>query len=73
MLKRLEDLRRDRIEMEALLIEKEGMIAENTFRTGLDQSIAYGDKAFLVLAERMRKINLKREEKQKGEQIEMQT
>ncbi len=46
-----------RILLEALITEREGMLAENTHRLSLGQSIAYGDKGFEALANRMRAID----------------
>lgn len=45
-----------RIELEALITEREGMIAENKHREGLGQSMAYGDSAFNALAEQIREL-----------------
>jgi len=49
--------REEKIELEALLTEREGMLAENVHRLDCGHSIAYGDDAFFELAERMRKLN----------------
>lgn len=43
-----------RIELEALITEREGMWAENEARRFLGQSPAYGDGHFMELASRMR-------------------
>jgi len=45
-----------KIELESLITEREGMLAENTFRSNLGQGIAYGDKAFQELADRIRAL-----------------
>lgn len=45
-----------RIELEALITEREGMIAENEHRTRNGNSIAYGDEAFDLLAAKMRAL-----------------
>lgn len=45
-----------RILLEALITEREGMIAENTQRVHLGQSMAYGDGDFTILARKMRAL-----------------
>jgi hypothetical protein len=45
-----------RIELEALITEREGMLAENTHRLDCGHSIAYGDEHFQTLADKMRKL-----------------
>jgi hypothetical protein len=45
---------RRRVLLEALVTEREGMIAENNQRMHLRQSIAYGDEVFNELARDMR-------------------
>ena len=42
-----------RIELEALITERDGMIALNMQRESLGQSMAYGDDAFLDVAAKM--------------------
>ena len=42
-----------RIFLEAMIAEREGMVAENTQRTHLGQSVAYGAGSFNDLAERI--------------------
>ena len=44
------------IELEALITEREGMLAENIHRLDCGHSIAYGNDAFVELAERIRAI-----------------
>jgi hypothetical protein len=46
-----------RIELEALITEREGMIAENETRKRNENALAYGDSAFNSLADRMRLLN----------------
>ena len=41
------------IRFEALITEREGMLAENTHRIDCGHSIAYGDEAFFDLAKRI--------------------
>jgi hypothetical protein len=48
----MSDLNR-RIELEALITERGGMIALNTKRVGRGESIAYDDDAFLEVAKKM--------------------
>ncbi|MCW4050513.1 MAG: hypothetical protein NWE89_12345 [Candidatus Bathyarchaeota archaeon] len=50
-----------RIALEALITEREGMMAKNAQRAYLGQAMAYVDKDFYLLADRMQK--LAREEK----------
>lgn len=45
-----------RFEMEALITEREGMIAENYQRIHQRESIAYGDNAFNQHAEKFRAL-----------------
>lgn len=45
---------RTRIELEALITEREGMVAENQQRAHCDQSMAYGAEYFDDLASRIR-------------------
>ena len=42
-----------KIELEALITEREGMLAENTHRIDCGHSIAYGDESFFDLAQRI--------------------
>lgn len=44
------------LEMHALDAERAGMEAENQHRVNNGHSIAYGDEAFFLLAERYRKL-----------------
>ena len=44
------------VELEALITEREGMIAENKQREILGQSMAYNDQIFMELAERIRQL-----------------
>ena len=44
------------IELQALITEREGMIAENQYRIGLNQTIAYCEDSFMVLSERIRDL-----------------
>lgn len=46
-----------RIELEALITEREGMKAENQIRTWRGEALAYDEGHFNDLAERMRKLN----------------
>jgi len=45
-----------RIELEALITEREGMLAENKYSLNNGQNISYGDEAFNELAERIRAV-----------------
>jgi hypothetical protein len=45
-----------RIELEALITEREGMLAENTHRLDCGHSIAYTDEHFQTLADKIRKL-----------------
>ena len=45
-----------RIRLESLITEREGMLAENTYRIDCDHSIAYGDEAFFDLAKKIREL-----------------
>lgn len=45
-----------RIELEVLITEREGMLAENTHRLDCGHSIAYTDHAFQELADRIRSL-----------------
>lgn len=51
----MSDLNR-RIQLEALITEREAMIAENEFRKELGQSQAYSEDCFLILAEKINKL-----------------
>ena len=42
--------------LEALITEREGMLAENTHRLDCGHSIAYGDEAFNKLANKMKNL-----------------
>ena len=42
--------------LEALIAEREGMIAENKQREYLQQAMAYGDNSFFILADNIRTI-----------------
>lgn len=53
-----------RILLEALITEREGMIAENHQRLHLGQSMAYGDEAFTALAAQVRELISKTETNQ---------
>jgi len=44
------------IELQALITEREGMVAENMQRLHIGQSMAYNEDSFLVLAEKMRTL-----------------
>lgn len=44
------------IELQALITEREGMIAENQQREHLGNSMAYDDDSFLTIANKMRKL-----------------
>lgn len=48
-----------RIELEALITEREGMIAENKVRESLGHSLAYTYDCFSVLASQMRELKEK--------------
>jgi hypothetical protein len=39
-----------RLQMEALISEREGMIAENQHRLSVGQSVAYGEDSFMLNA-----------------------
>lgn len=52
----LREQQKQRIELEALITEREGMIAENAHRAFCGNSPAFGEDSFLVLADRMRAI-----------------
>ena len=52
------------IEMQALMTERDGMIAENEVRSDLGRSLAYVEDSFLIIAEKMRA--LKKEEVKDG-------
>ena len=45
-----------RIELEALITEREGMKAENQFRVGCGEGVAYDEAPFIELADRMREL-----------------
>ena len=52
------------IELQALITEREGMIAENNWRIQLEQSLAYTEDSFIILAEKIRKLaNLEKDRK----------
>lgn len=51
----MSDLNR-RIQLEALITEREAMIAENEFRKEVNQSQAYSEDCFLILAEKIKKL-----------------
>ncbi|MDD5220867.1 MAG: hypothetical protein PHV11_09890 [Candidatus Bipolaricaulis sp.] len=42
-----------RVKLEALVTEREGMVAFNQFRAGLGQGIGYSDDAFFPLSQRI--------------------
>jgi hypothetical protein len=44
------------IELQALIAEREGMIAENKQREYLGQAMAYVEDSFLILADKIRNI-----------------
>jgi hypothetical protein len=44
------------IELQALITEREGMVAENTYRSHVRGDIAYAEDSFLVLADKIRKL-----------------
>ena len=48
-----------KIELEALITEREGMLAENTHRLTRGEIIAYTDDQFFELAEKMRGLKEK--------------
>lgn len=48
------------IELQALITEREGMIAENMNRQYMNQGMAYTDISFNQLAEKIRKLKTKR-------------
>jgi len=48
-----------KILLEALITEREGMLAENTHRLACGHSIAYGDDAFQELADKIRALGAK--------------
>jgi hypothetical protein len=43
-------------ELQALICEREGMIAENVQRKHLGQSMAYQEDSFLIIAEKIRTL-----------------
>jgi hypothetical protein len=45
-----------RIKLEALITEREGMVALNQYRIGLGQSIAYDDAQFFRVMDDMRRL-----------------
>ena len=51
-----------KIELEALITEREGMVAENARRIRIDNAVAYGDEAFQHHANRIRKLGEDKEE-----------
>lgn len=56
-----------RIELEALITEREGMIAENKVRESLGHSLAYPYDCFYVLASQMRELKEKPADRPEGE------
>jgi len=44
------------IELQALLTEREGMVAENMQRLHIGQSMAYNEDSFQILAEKIRAL-----------------
>ena len=44
------------IELQALICEREGMVAENLFREQVSNGAAYCEDSFLILAEKMRAL-----------------
>ena len=46
------------IELQALVTEREGMVAYNQYRGLRGETVAYPDEAFLELAERIRALKL---------------
>ncbi len=57
---------RKRIELEALITEREAYIAENKQREMLGYSLAYGPECFFELAEKMRELLCLRQARQEG-------
>lgn len=55
-----------RIELEALITEREGMIAENKVRESLGHSLAYPYDCFSVLASQMRELKEKPADRPEG-------
>jgi hypothetical protein len=49
-------LLRVRVELEALISERDGMIAENTMRTRNGERLAYGEGNFFQNAEKIRAL-----------------
>jgi hypothetical protein len=47
-----------RIELEALVTEREGMLAENTHRANCEHSVAYTEEHFQKLADKIRKLGV---------------
>ena len=47
---------RTQIELQALITEREGMIAENMKREWRRESMAYGEEAFQAIADEMRAL-----------------
>ena len=47
---------RDQIQLQALITEREGMIAENMRRERHQEAMAYDDLSFVQLAEKMRAL-----------------
>jgi hypothetical protein len=46
------------IELQALMAERDGMVAENMFRERCGNSIAYAEDAFLIIANKMRALKI---------------
>jgi hypothetical protein len=59
------------IELQALITEREGMVAENAQRQRLGESMAYQEDSFLVLAEQIR--NLAKQDTQSTRNIAVYT
>ena len=55
------------IELQALITEREGMVAYNQYRCLRGETVAYPDEAFLKLAEQIRALNIKEAGQQFGE------
>jgi hypothetical protein len=53
------DIMKVRIELEALITEREGMIAKNTQREHLGYSMAYWEDSFAILASKIRELEEK--------------
>lgn len=59
-----------RIELEALITEREGMIAENKVRESLGHSLAYTYDCFSVLASQMRELKEKPADRPGGDDLD---